>query len=154
MGSNWSRYCPPSGDYRLTIEADPKNRILELNDDDNTSCVLLRLNMTNQTLNVLNPNGCDDNTGGPVAVYSVAPDEATRNSVNTVMITGTGFTPGMGLQFENGSGPSPVASDITVVNGTTLTAIVTVKKGGRKRQTVWDVRVDSGMLVNGFTVKP
>ena len=33
----------PNGDYNLTIEVDPKNLILETNDSDNTSTVLIRL---------------------------------------------------------------------------------------------------------------
>lgn len=33
----------PDGDYNLTIEVDPKNLLLEINDSDNTSTVLIRL---------------------------------------------------------------------------------------------------------------
>src|SRR5262245_12157607 len=33
----------PDGDYKLIIEADPKKRLLEINNSDNASCVLLRI---------------------------------------------------------------------------------------------------------------
>jgi hypothetical protein len=41
----------PNGDYTLTIEIDPKDRLVETNEDDNTSVVNLRLQ--NGTLTVL-----------------------------------------------------------------------------------------------------
>jgi len=49
----------PSGDYALSIEADFKNRIRELNESNNTSCMLVRLNMSNSTVQVLNANTCN-----------------------------------------------------------------------------------------------
>jgi hypothetical protein len=67
------------------------------------------------------------------------------------------------VSFENGSGPRPTASNVTVVDATcedssvercTITANVTVKSGGGKGDRVWDVRVGSGVLVNGFEVLP
>jgi len=64
-------------------------------------------------------------------------------------------TPGIGVSFENGSGARPVASNVTVVDSTTITAMVTVKTGGGPRSDrVWDVRVGSDVLPNGFTVQP
>lgn len=47
-----------SGDYRLIIEADPKNRLLETDETDNVSCVLLRIDMRRRTATVLNAEGC------------------------------------------------------------------------------------------------
>jgi hypothetical protein len=141
----------PDGDYKLIIEADPKNRLLEINDSDNTSCVLLRI--TNLTLNVLDA-GCSS-TGSAVVVSSITPDTAPQGSLIPVTITGSGFAAGMGVSFENGSGARPVASNVTVVDSTTITATVTVKTGGGPRSDrVWDVRVGSGILPNGFTVQP
>ena len=43
----------PSGDYKLTIEIDPKKRLIETNDGDNISCVLLRINAVDKTVTVL-----------------------------------------------------------------------------------------------------
>ena len=43
----------PDGDYQLTIEVDPKNRLLETDDADNTSTMLLRISVNDGTLGVL-----------------------------------------------------------------------------------------------------
>ena len=67
-------------------------------------------------------------------------------------ITGSGFAPGVGVSFANGAGATPIASNITVHNANTIRAHVTVKNGGPPRDRVWDVRVGSGVLANGFTV--
>jgi Lysyl oxidase len=142
----------PDGVYKLIIEADPKKRLLEINDSDNTSCVLLRI--TNLTLDVLDSAGCSS-TGNTVVVSSITPDTAPQGSLIPVTITGSGFAAGMGVSFENGSGARPVASNVTVVDSTTITAMVTVKTGGGPRSDrVWDVRVGSDVLPNGFTVQP
>jgi hypothetical protein len=144
----------PDGDYKLIIEADPKKRLLEINDSDNTSCVLLRISVTNLTVNVLDSAGCSG-TGGAVVVSSISPNTAPQGSVLPVTIVGSGFAAGMGVSFENGSGARPVASNVTVVDNTTITATVTVKSGGGPRSDrVWDVRVGSGVLANGFAVQP
>jgi len=72
-----------------------------------------------------------------------------------VTITGSGFAAGMTVTFENGSGPPPVAKNVVVSSdGTTIQAMVTVKKGKPGKDPVWDVRGGSGVLFSGFTVKP
>ena len=43
----------PDGDYNLTQVVDPKNRLLETNEEDNTSNVVLRINLTDGTVEVL-----------------------------------------------------------------------------------------------------
>jgi hypothetical protein len=142
----------PDGDYKLMIEADPKNRLLEINDSDNASCVLLRISVTNLTLNVLDNAGCSA-SGSTVAVSSITPNTAPQGSITPVTITGSNFAPGMGVSFENGSGARPEASNVTVVDSTTITATVTIKTGGPKNDRVWDVRVGSGVLPDGFLVQ-
>jgi len=143
----------PDGVYKLIIEADPKKRLLEINDSDNTSCVLLHISVVNLSLNV-DSAGCSS-TGNTVVVSSITPDTAPQGSLIPVTITGSGFAAGMGVSFENGSGARPVASNVTVVDSTTITAMVTVKTGGGPRSDrVWDVRVGSDVLPNGFTVQP
>jgi hypothetical protein len=141
----------PSGDYKLTIEIDPKKRLIETNDGDNISCVLLRINAVNATVTVLDSSGCN-----PAAIVTrIEPNMTHRGTVTAVTITGSGFAPGMQVSFENGSGPRPTASSIVVHDATTITANVTVKsKGGGKGEAVWDVRVGSGLLPSGFTVVP
>jgi hypothetical protein len=69
-----------------------------------------------------------------------------------VEIEGTGFTPNSRISFENGSGQSPSVSDFEFVNENMLRAIVTIKKGGPTSDMVWDVRVDSAVLSDAFTV--
>jgi hypothetical protein len=142
----------PDGVYKLIIEADPKNRLLEINESDNTSCVLLRISVTNLMLDV-DSAGCSS-TESTVVVSSITPDTAPLGSITPVTITGSNFAAGMGVSFENGSGARPEASNVTVVNSTTITATVTVKTGGPKNDRVWDVRVGSGVLPNGFAVQP
>jgi hypothetical protein len=136
----------PSGDYKLIIEVDPKKRLLEIDDGDNTSCALLRINVTNSTVQVLG-TGCD------TVVSSIQPNSMRPGSFS-VTITGAGFAAGMGVSFENGSGPRPTASNVIVHDANTITANVTVKKGGSRSARVWDVRVGSGILFDGFTVLP
>ena len=141
----------PDCDYKLIIEADPKKRLLEINNSDNASCVLLRIR--NLRLDILDSSGCSS-TGSTVGVSSITPNTAPRSSITPVTIRGSNFAAGMGVSFENGSGARPVASNVTVVDSTTITATVTVTTGGPKNDRVWDVRVGSGVLPNGFAVQP
>src|SRR5215510_8158943 len=144
----------PDGDYKLIIEADPKKRLLEINESDNSSCVLLRIGVNSLSLNVLDSTGCSS-TGSTVAVSSITPDTAPQGSITPVTIKGSNFAAGMGVSFENGSGARPVASNVTVIDSTTITATVTVTTGGGPRSDrVWDVRVGSDVLFNGFAVQP
>lgn len=146
------------GDYRLMVEADPKNRLVETNDDDNTSCVLLNLSITNQTVTILNPNGCDAGSpppGGEVTVTAIDPNSAAVDEPIPVSITGTGFTDGIAVEFVNGQGSKPQAGDVVVVSDTEIQATVTVKRrGGNKPDNVWDLVVGSGTLPDAFIVLP
>ncbi|MGH8221534.1 MAG: lysyl oxidase family protein [Woeseiaceae bacterium] len=148
----------PSGDYELTIEVDPGSRLLESNDTDNTSRVYVNINFTNNTATVINNPGDPGDPGDPpppqVVVTGISPDSGAKNSVFDVTITGSGFEAGMTVLFENGSGKAPEASNVTVVNSSTITARVTIKKGGARRASTWDVRVGNGVLANAFTVLP
>lgn len=137
----------PNGDYALSIEADYKNNILEINEGNNSSCMLVRLNVTNSTFQVLNANNCTY-----VFVLGFTPSSAPQNSVTPVTITGIGFTTGTTVSFEGSSGQRPTASNVVVVNDTTITANVTVPKKA-KIGSVWDVRVGSGVLPGGFRVQ-
>ena len=67
-------------------------------------------------------------------------------------IKGTNFSPGVAVGFENGSGPSPVATNVTVLDSTSISLTVTVKQSGGNGDRVWDVRVGSAVLPNGFEV--
>ena len=141
----------PAGVYQLEIEVDPKNLLLETNENDNVSCVLL--NISTSTVTVLDSSGSCE----LVDVSAIVPSSARQGSTVQVTISGSGFAPGMGVSFQNGSGPRPAASNATVNGeGTTITATVTVPK--RKKwpggNNPWDVHVGPGVLIDGFTVLP
>lgn len=136
----------PEGDYDLTIETDPSDQLLETNEFDNVSCIRLHINPTSKTVQPLG-------ICGAVTVASMTPNVAQANTVMPVTITGTGFSSGIAVGFENGTGSAPLVSNVTVVNSTTITAIVTVKKGGGKQVRYWDLRVGSGTLFRALTIK-
>ncbi len=146
------------GDYRLTIEADPKDRILEIDDDNNSACVLLSLNVTAQTVNIINPNNCDEGSGPPpsgdVVVTAISPNAAGLGEAVAVTIDGSGFAAGMDVSFVNGKGSKPVASDIVFIDSTQLQGTVTIRKRGGNSDNVWDLVVGGGTLQDAFTVLP
>jgi hypothetical protein len=121
----------PAGSYPLTITG--------------TSGTLTR---TSQVTLVVN------GTTGGVSVTSITPNTVNPGTVTNVTIRGSGFATGMTVVFENGSGPTPIAGNVTVVDATTITATVTVKAGGPARERFWDVRVSSAVLQRGFKVLP
>lgn len=92
-----------------------------------------------------------------VTVDAVNPNSVQAGSSVGVTITGSGFASGVTVSFENGTGPAPSVSGVTVVDGDTMTATVSTKSGGPPGSRVWDVRVthpdgSSGVLSGGFTV--
>jgi hypothetical protein len=139
------------GIYQLRIEVDPKKLLVETNENDNLSCVLLSIRKPS-TVTVL------DSSGNCSAVASISPNSARVGTSVQVTITGYGFAPGMGVSFDGGNGPRPVASNVQLTSNTAsvdqITATVTVpykKQAGR--DPVWNVRVGSGgVLSNGFRV--
>ena len=142
----------PSGDYCLTIQIDPKGRLLETDESDNTVSSLLRIDVEQGRVTVLNSTNCTP--GGAVQVASITPATGKVGSTQQVTITGTGFAAGMGVSFDGGSGPAPGVSGVWVQSATTIVATVTVKRGKPGKDAVWDVRVGSGVLFGGFTVVP
>jgi len=141
----------PDGKYELTVAVDPEKRIIETSDDDNTACVLLQISVASRTVRTL--GACGTSGSSPVTVTSISPNSISVGTVVDVTINGTNFSPGIAVGFENGVGPTPVASNVTVLNSTTIVATVTVKgNGGRRDDPVWDVRVGSAVLPNAFEV--
>lgn len=140
------------GIYALKIEVDPKKLLNETNENDNVSCVLLSIKKPS-TVTVL------DNSGQCSSVASIAPGSTRVGTSVQVTITGYGFTPDMGVSFEGGTGPRPVASNVLLVSNTDsvdqITATVTVPPTKKKpgRDPLWNVHVGSGgVLVNGLMV--
>ena len=136
----------PEGDYDLWIEADPPNQFLESNEGDNLSCVRLHINPTARTVQTLG-------TCGSVILESITPATIKPGGSIDVVITGSGFTAGLAVGFENGSGPAPVVSNVVVSDANTIRAKVTVKNGGGKQTRYWDLRVGSALRLRAFTVK-
>jgi hypothetical protein len=139
------------GIYSLKISIDPDSHIVESDNNDNESCVLLDISKPS-TVRVL------DSSGSCSTVASILPDTAKRGTSVQVTIKGYGFTQGMTVTFEGGTGPRPVASNVVLSSNTEsediITATVTVpyRKQIGKRP-VWDVRVGSGgVLRQAFTV--
>lgn len=148
----------PNGDYRLTIVVDPKDRLVEMNETDNTACVLLNLNFNNRKVQILDDSSCDNDTGGgsggTISVDSLDPDTVSKGSVNLVKVYGSGFEPGMAVSFENGKGPSPSANNVNVISETLIEVTVTAPIKGKKETQSWDVRVGSAVRTDGLTVVP
>jgi hypothetical protein len=73
-----------------------------------------------------------------------------------VDITGTGFTNGIAVSFENGSGAKLTVTDVVVESSSAISALVTTQKQGNPRNadTVWDLRVGDGVLRDAFVVLP
>ena len=141
----------PDGDYDLMINIDPRLRILESNESDNSACVRIRLNVSSRSVQTL--GSCT--SPGNVSVTSITPNFGYQGTlVHDVKIAGSGFVPGMAVGFENGSGPAPVASDVQYIDANNITLTVTVKSNGPKRERLWDVRVGPAVLPKGFTVRP
>jgi Lysyl oxidase len=145
----------PDGIYRLKIEVDPNNLLLETDENDNVSCVLLDIQGT--SVMVLDSSGSCSAVQS-IAVQSIAPNQAQMGRTVPVTITGFGFTQGISVSFENGNGARPVASNVFLAQDTdttdTITATVTVqskRKGGH--DPVWNLRVGSAVLPNAFTVQ-
>ena len=92
----------------------------------------------------------------PFSIASFSPPLIQKGTTVPVSITGSGFLAGATVQFLNGAGPSPSASDVVVVDSSTITATVNAPGGGGKRDRRWDVRVNSGgasaTLANALTL--
>jgi hypothetical protein len=162
IGQEISLHKVKDGDYRLMTTVDPFDRILESDETDNESCVLLRITTSTATpsVQVLDPNGCDGGEPPPppppgeeVIVSGIDPNSGAPGDSVLVTITGSGFTNGMEVSLENGSGARPTVSIVgrTFSDTTdTIDAWITLKNGAKAVS--WDVRVGSGVLAGGFTV--
>jgi hypothetical protein len=88
--------------------------------------------------------------GSLLAVTEIIPSSISRYALPAgvqVTITGTGFTASSVVTFQNGSGPTPSATDVTLV-GADLIATVSGSSGGPKKLRYWDVVVTNSGGVN------
>jgi hypothetical protein len=149
-GQSFDLAGSPSGNYDVITQIDPQQRLLETNEGDNLACVRININIALRTVSRVG-----ECTQGGVTISAISPNSAFQNSIlHNVTISGSGFTSGVAVGFENGSGPAPVASNVEVVNATTITLTVSVKSGGPRKERLWDVRVGSAVLQRGFKVMP
>ena len=149
-GQSFDMTASPSGDYELIIDVDPEQRLLESNESDNSSCVRLRIDVTNRTVQDLGACGAI----APVTISAITPNTVSQGTNTSVTITGSGFAPGMAVGFENGSGPAPAVRNIVVVDANTIMATVSVKSSGPKTDRYWDLRVSSAVLPRALRVTP
>ena len=140
----------PSGDYLLTIEVNPLQNLYEANRTDNIACALLRIDLSTQSVQVLDTT-CNANYG-TVTVASITPNTIRAGSQGTVTISGSGFGNGVDVHFDNGSGKIPVVSNVVVVDGSTITATITLASGGSTADPVWDLHVGPAVLPDAFRV--
>jgi VCBS repeat-containing protein len=111
---------------------------------------LLDSAVTNVTITV--------NAVNEVVINSISPDFGIPGDSFSVTVTGSGFMTGATLSFANGTGPAPTASGFDVaLDGTSLSADITIKNGGPRRNRTWSVQVtnpdgSAGVLVDSFTI--
>ena len=82
--------------------------------------------------------------GSLLSVDAVSPGSISRGALPggvLVTITGTGFAGVPTVTFRNGSGPTPRATSVAMIDAQTLTAVVSGNSGGPKRPRVWDLVV-------------
>ena len=93
-----------------------------------------------------------------VIVSSISDPDIVKGTTIQVTILGSGFVSGASVTFENGCGPSPSAVNVSdPVSSTSITAEITAKSGGPKKDCTFDVRVtnpdtSTEVLPQSFTV--
>jgi len=138
----------PSGDYLLIIEVNPSHNLVESSYSDNIACAVVSVNVSAMTASVIG-NSC--NTVVAATITEIVPNSVSAGSSAGVVIFGSGFTSDMRVSFENGSGKTPVVSNVFITSDT-ITATVTVPNGGPSSDPVWDLRVGSVVKPDFFTV--
>jgi len=155
----------PAGMYRLRHVFDPKNLLLEKSDNDNESCRLVEIGVSELGRYVADRGTC---TSSPQrTISSIVPNSARQGTCASVTITGTNLVPELRLSLSGGTGPLPSVKATTFsATGNYLTATVCVPKakGGKNPQLgsdpVWDVETSSfytsktNTLTNTFRVTP
>lgn len=140
----------PSGDYLLTVEVNPLGTLFESTRADNMACVLVRIDRSQLSVQVLDTT-CNPSNNA-VTIDSISPGSMRAGSPTTVTILGSGFTGGIDIHFAAGSGKTPTVSNVQVLSDTLISATVSVASGGSQADPVWDLHVGSAVLPNAFTV--
>lgn len=142
-------------DYELEIVADPFNRIVETNDGDNASCVLLRFagSPYATSFNILQRRSgrCSDPVVSP-SIASLSPNQGPRGWTGTVTIRGSGFDPVMPVSFSNGSS-IPTVSKVLFFDDATIEATVKIPAKRRLKDPTVDLNVGSLFSYTGQATK-
>ena len=78
----------------------------------------------------------------PLSVTGLQPNVLTqRAGIVTLLVTGTGFAPGLTVAFEGGDGPAPRVRQVIRDSATQLSVTVEIRSGGPSRDRLWNVRV-------------
>jgi hypothetical protein len=154
------------GMYRLRHVFDPKNLLLEQQDNDNESCKLIEIGDGANGRYVTDRGRCVSAPQPTIA--SIAPRSAQQGTCVAVTITGANLTPELRVSLSGGTGPLPGAKATAFdAAGNYVTGMICVPKakGGRNPRLgsdpVWDVMLQdfvtgtsSNVLANTFTVTP
>jgi len=148
----------PEADYNLTIIVDPNNRLQEIDETDNVSCVRLHINPSARTVQEVGACGSQPPPpppppGGEVTITGLDPNVIKPGETLPVTISGSGFVQGIAVALVNGSGPAPTIQVITVTSDT-ISASITAPKGGSKNARDWDLRVGTTVLTGALTIQP
>lgn len=133
------------GMYRLRHVFDPKNLIVESNENDNESCQRIEIGDGANGRYVVDRGAC---TAPPVPrIDSISPASMAQNTCANVTITGVNLVPELRISFSTGTGPLPTITNTKFdASGNTVTGRVCVakvrkgKKGGLGNDPVWNVR--------------
>jgi len=139
----------PAGTYRLTIEIDPLNQLLEIDDTDNAAAVRLYMDPAIMTVQVLG----EDDPGALVRIDQMIPAVISKGETIEVVITGDGFDASHPVSFQ-GPGGSPTVNDVVYESGSTIRASVTARSGGPRRLRSFDLHVGPAVLPDALTVLP
>jgi hypothetical protein len=139
----------PAGTYRLSIEIDPLNQLLEIDDADNASAVRIYMDPAQLLVQVLG----EDDPGAIVRIDSMVPAVMTKGETIAVVITGQGFDASLPVSFQ-GAGGAPTLSNLVFESGTTIRAQMTARSGGPSRTRVYDLHVGPAVLPEALAVLP
>jgi len=139
------------GMYRLRHVFDPKNLLLETNENDNESCTRVEIGDGSSGRYVADRGPCS--APATPRIDSISPSSAKQNTCVNVVVTGANLVPELRLDFATGTGPLPNMRNTTFdVAGNYVTGRVCVpaarkkgKKSGLGNDPVWDLRATAVM---------
>jgi hypothetical protein len=94
-----------------------------------------------------------------LTISGLSPNSVKRGGKVNTILSGSGFAQGIKVQFQNGEGPAPTVTGVTMMDGETLSVSISTKSGGPARNLYWDVVLTTSdgrsvCLEDGFVVTP